>query len=105
MDECRDRTRHLADPLTPFPEVPVQALTRQAVHMDLASKTSFGTDDGDIRFWQPLTLRDSQGAPYGSVLEEPDAELVRLEADPLARIGVCADAGLMTLGDDHAPAS
>ncbi len=72
--------------------------------MDLASKNSFGLDEVDMRFWQPLTLHASQGAPYGCVLEEPGPELVRLEADRLARTGVRADAGLMPLGDGHAPA-
>ena len=104
MDERREHTRILPDPLSPSPEVLVKALKGKAVPMDLASNNSFGLDDVDIRFWQPLTLRASQGAAYGCVLEESDAEQVLLEADRLAPIGVLADAGLMTLGDGHAPA-
>jgi hypothetical protein len=104
MGERPERIRVFPDALTPSSEVLVKALTGESVPRGQASKTSFGLDDVDIRFWQPPTLRASQGAGYGCVLEESDAEQVLPEADRLAPIGVLADAGLMTPGDGHAPA-
>ena len=104
MDGRRKLALTLSDTVMPSPEAVVQALSGEAVLLDLASGTYSGLDDVGTRFWQPLTLRASQSGALGCVLEEPDAEQVRLETDPLARIGVLANDGLMTLGDGDEPA-
>ncbi len=94
----------LADQITVSPEVLFQEVGGEAVLLDLKSESYFGLDDVGMRIWQLLQEQDSLRAVFEHMLAEFDVEPVRLKEDLLKHVGELADAGLVTLGEGHAPA-
>jgi len=94
----------LADQITVSPEVLFQEVGGEAVLLDLASESYFGLDDVGMRIWQLLQKQGSLSVVSERMLAEYDVEPARLEEDLLRHVGELAAAGLVTLGEGHAPA-
>ncbi len=94
----------LADRVSVSPEVLFQEVGDEAVLLDLKSESYFGLDDVGMRIWQLLQEQGSLRAVFDRMLAEYDVEPARLEADLLSHVGELADAGLVTVGEAHAPA-
>ena len=94
----------LADQITVSPEVLFQEVGGEAVLLDLKSESYFGLDDVGMRIWQLIQEQGSLRAVFERMLTEYDVEPARLEEDLLRHVGELAAAGLVTLGEGHAPA-
>lgn len=94
----------LADNVVVSPEVLVQEVGGEAVLLDLASESYFGLDDVGTRIWQLLQAHGSLRTVFDRMLSEYEVEPARLEEDLLTHIGELADAGLVTVSEEHGPA-
>jgi hypothetical protein len=94
----------LADRVSVSPDVLFQEVGGEAVLLDLKSESYFGLDDVGMRIWQLLQEQGSLCAVFDRMLAEYDVEPARLEADLLKHVGELADAGLVIVGEAHAPA-
>jgi hypothetical protein len=94
----------LADRVSVSPDVLFQEVGGEAVLLDLKSESYFGLDDVGMRIWQLLQEQGSLRAVFDRMLAEYDVDPARLEADLLKHVGELADAGLVIVGEAHAPA-